>query len=115
MDYHLLNTVIKNDTYSLLCIDDPLDYIRELQWFILLDLHNGYWQVELADGGKNKTAFGQGLWQVRVMLFRLCNDVQATYGAHTEQSAASIMCGLSHNFLCMLRCLRLLCGNWKKF
>ena len=40
------------------------------------NLQSGYWQVEIADKDKEKTAFNAngGLWQFKVMLFGLCNS-----------------------------------------
>lgn len=40
-----------------------------------MDLKSGYWQVEIDDKDREKTAFsiGGGLWQFSVMSFGLCN------------------------------------------
>jgi hypothetical protein len=41
---------------------------------LTLDLKSGYWQVELNQKDKEKTAFcAERLWQFRVMPFGLCN------------------------------------------
>jgi len=44
-------------------------------WFSTQDLKSGYWQVELAEQDRKKTASttGSGLWQLNVMAFSLCN------------------------------------------
>ena len=40
-----------------------------------MDLASGYWQIELKENNKEKTAFisSAGLWEFNFMLFRLCN------------------------------------------
>ena len=55
--------------------DSTLDALNGSQWFSTLDLKSGYWQVELEESAKEKTAFsyGKGLWQFNVMPFGQCN------------------------------------------
>lgn len=74
VDYRKLNSVRK-DSYPLSRIDDAVDSLIGSQWFSSLDLKSGYWQVQLSEDAKRKTAFstGTGLWQFKVMSFGLCN------------------------------------------
>ena len=53
----------------------PLDTLGTAQWFSMLDLASGYWQVEVEPADREKTAFvtAHGLYQFRVMPFGLCN------------------------------------------
>ena len=55
-------------------VDDLMDFLFDACWFSTLDLHSGYWQVEV-DTDQEKTTFTmqQGLFQFRVMPFGLCN------------------------------------------
>ena len=75
VDYRKLNDVTKKDSYPLPRIDDTLDTLSGAKVFSTLDLQSGYWQVEVQDEDKEKTAFsvGNGLWQFNVMPFGLCN------------------------------------------
>ena len=57
VDYRKLNDVTKKDCYPLPRIDDTLDTLAGTKWFSTLDLQSGYWQVEIADIDKEKTAF----------------------------------------------------------
>ena len=52
-----------------------LDALHSSQWFSTLDLISGYWQVEVDEGDREKTAFctTKGLYQFKVMPFGLCN------------------------------------------
>ena len=61
-------------------IDDTLDALAGSCWFSTLDLASGYWQVEVDDKDREKTAFSTpfGLYQFKVMPFGLCN-VPATF------------------------------------
>ena len=86
VDYQKLNEVTKKDSYPLPRIDDSLETLAGMQWFSALDMRSGYWQVELDQDAKEKTAFsaGCGLWQYIVMPFGLCN-APATFERLMEQ------------------------------
>lgn len=75
VDYRKLNDVTKKDSYPLPRIDDTLDILSGAKWFSTLDLQSGYWQVEIDERDREKTAFsmGDGLWEFSVMPFGLCN------------------------------------------
>ena len=75
VDYRKVNDVTRKDAYPLPRIDTTLDTLHGSQWFSTLDLLSGYWQVEVAESDRPKTAFctTEGLFQFRVMPFGLCN------------------------------------------
>ena len=60
VDYRKLNSRTVRDAHSLPRIDDTLDSLVGAKYFSSLDLKAGYWQVELADDDKEKTAFSAG-------------------------------------------------------
>ena len=75
IDYRKLNQVTRKDAYPLPRIDMTLDALHGSQWFSTLDLVSEYWQVELEEADREKTAFctTEGLYQFKVMPFGLCN------------------------------------------
>ena len=86
VDYRKVNDVTHKDSYPLPRIDDTIDALAGSKWFSTLDLKSGYWQVQLSEEAKEKTAFssGSGLWQFKVMPFGLCN-APATFERLMEQ------------------------------
>ena len=80
VDYRKLNALTRKDAYLLPRIDDALDTLAGSKWFTTLDLISGYWQVEMSDDDREKTAFcmPDGLFEFNVMPFGLCN-VPATF------------------------------------
>ena len=92
VDYLLLNDLTQKNSYPLPRIDSTLEALSRSSWFCMLDLKSGYWQVEMDEVDKEKTAFsiGTGLWQFLVMPFGLCN-VPATF----ERLVELVLRGLS--------------------
>ncbi|GBN11484.1 Transposon Ty3-I Gag-Pol polyprotein [Araneus ventricosus] len=91
MDYRRLNKVTKKDVYPLPRIDDALDCLVGARIFSIMDLKSGYWQVELDDKDREKTAFvtPDGLFDFKVMPFGLCS-APATF----ERMMDSVLGGL---------------------
>lgn len=77
IDFRKLNQKTIRDSYALPRIDELLQIMRGACWFSSLDLKAGYWQIEVAEGDKEKTAFTLpppfGLWECNRMPFGLCN------------------------------------------
>ena len=76
VDYRALNDITIKNSWPLPRTDDCFDALTGSKWFSTLDLCSGYWQVEVEDEDKLKTALttGRGLYQFNVMSFGLCND-----------------------------------------
>lgn len=75
VDYRRLNKITKKDVYPLPRIDDTLDCLKGAQYFSSMDLYSGYWQIEVDENDREKTAFitSEGLYEFKVMPFGLCN------------------------------------------
>lgn len=75
VDYRRLNKVTKKDVYPLPRIDDTLDCLKGARYFSSMDLYSGYWQIEVDEADREKTAFvtSEGLYEFKVMPFGLCN------------------------------------------
>lgn len=75
VDYRKVNGVTRKDAYPLPRVDDTLDTLSGSKWFSTLDLISGYWQVEVEEKDREKTAFctPDGLFEFKVMPFGLCN------------------------------------------
>ncbi|CAF4417489.1 unnamed protein product, partial [Didymodactylos carnosus] len=75
VDFRKLNEVTVKDTYPIPRIDDTLDVLNGAKYFSTIDLSSGFWQVELDEESKDKTAFvtHEGIFQFNVMPFGLTN------------------------------------------
>ena len=75
VDYRKLNHVTHKDAHPIPRLQDCLENLQGAKWFSTLDLHSGYWQVEMDQHDREKTAFATtgGLYQFTVMSFGLTN------------------------------------------
>ena len=76
IDYRKLNSRTVKDAYNLPRIDDTIDRLIGAKYFTKLDLTSSYWQVEIEEDDKEKTAFfvsGIGHFECNRMGFGLTN------------------------------------------
>lgn len=57
VDYRTLNSRTIPDQYITPRVEDALDCLAGSQWFSVLDLRSGYYQIAMAEEDKEKTAF----------------------------------------------------------
>ena len=69
VDYRRLNAVTKKDSFPLPRIDSTLEALSGMRLLSTLDLAGGYWQCELDEASKEKTAFisHRGLFEFQVL------------------------------------------------
>ena len=75
VDYCHLNAVTTKDVFPLPRIDDLLDKMRGKSVFSVLDAKTGYWQIQMGENSREKTAFitSEGLYKFQVISFGRCN------------------------------------------
>lgn len=66
------------DAYPLPRIDESIDALGGSRWFSTLDMMSGYWQIEVDESDKQKTAFTahKGLFEFYAIPFGLCNAAE---------------------------------------
>ena len=57
VDYRRLNAVTRKDVFPLPHIDDLLDQLGGKHVFSTLDARSGYWQIQMHEASREKTAF----------------------------------------------------------
>lgn len=69
VDYRKLNARTIKDAYALPNIEETFSALSGAKWFSVMDLKSGYYQVEMAEEDKHKTAFicPLGFWEFNRM------------------------------------------------
>ena len=75
VDYRKLNESTIKDRYPIPRMDDCVDSLGNAKVFTSVDGNSGYWQLEVAEEDKHKTAFTShaGFWEFNRMPFGLTN------------------------------------------
>ena len=76
VDFRKLNSKTIKDAYAVPRVEDSLHVLAGAKYFSKLDLRSGYWQVEIKEEDKKKTAFlvgSLGCFEFHRMPFGLCN------------------------------------------
>lgn len=75
LDSRRLNSMTKRDEFPIPNMTQILQRIKKVRFFSVIDLTESYYQVELNEEAKNKTAFrtNKGLYRFKVMPFGLTN------------------------------------------
>ena len=88
IDFRKLNSRTIKDAYTLPRINDTIDTLLGAKFFSKLDLRSGYWQVEMKEEDKYKTAFSVGnlgFYECNRMAFGLTN-APATFQSLMERT-----------------------------
>src|SRR5258708_4812449 len=91
-DYQKLNEIMVKNSYLLPLVSNMLTRLHDVEWFTTLDLCWGFNNVQLKEGDEWKAAFSmnQGLFELLIMFFGLCNS-PATF----QTMMNDILCPLS--------------------
>ena len=57
MDYRAINNVSAKDAYPLPLMEECVDALSGSVFFSSLEMNAGYWQIELAEEDRHKSAF----------------------------------------------------------
>ena len=95
VDFRKVNSMTQKDAYPLPRIDETLEALTGSQFFTTLDLASGYWQVEMEEADRKKTAFStrEGHFEFNVMPFGLTN-APATFKA--QRLMECVLAGLTY-------------------
>jgi len=80
VDYRRINRITVFDAEPMPVAEDIYARLAKAKYFSKMDFVKGYWQIPMAEGDKQKTAFSTpfGLYQFKRMLYGLQN-AGATY------------------------------------
>lgn len=93
VDYRKLNKKVITDSYPLPIIEDLISHLNGAKYFADLDCNSGYWQLEIEEKEKHKTAFitPSGLYEFNVLPFGL-----KTSGAIFQRTMDKALAGIKY-------------------
>ena len=91
VDFRKVNKVTKVDSFPMPLVTDTLDSLAGASVFSVLDLKSGFWQIQMQEDSKQKTAFAthNGFYEFLTMPFGLVNS-----GASFHRLMGHILRGL---------------------
>lgn len=98
IDYRMLNACTKGDAYPLPIIEDIFQGMQDANFFSVIDLKSGFYQVKLHEESREKTAFvtPEGLYEFVAMPFGLKN-APATF----QRIMNVVLTGLKERGVCV--------------
>jgi len=66
IDYRKLNSLTIRNAYALPHLEESFSALAGSKWFSVMDLKSGYYQIEMKESDKPKTAFVNSKWTVLV-------------------------------------------------
>ncbi|CAM4652378.1 unnamed protein product [Caretta caretta] len=109
VDYHKLNAVTRPDNYPMPRTDELLEKLGWAQFSSTLDLTKGYWQVQLDESAKERSAFitHVGLYEFNVLPFGLRN-APATF----QKLVDGLLAGLGEHAVTYLDDVAIFLDSW---
>ena len=95
VDFRKVNKDTKVDSFPIPLVADTLDSLAGASVVSVLDLKRGFWQIQMQEDSKQKTAFAthNGLYEFLTMPFELVNS-----GASFQRLMGHILRGLEYRF-----------------
>ena len=97
MDVRHLNVCKKKDLYPLPQIQEALESMVGLAHFSLMDFKSGFWQIKMAPGSQQYTAFtvgNLGFYPHAIWVVQYTCDVPASHTEHPGGAEPHILCDL---------------------